>query len=376
MDFALNDDQLTYQRTIRRFLEDRWPESAVRASMEDVTEAERTVYRELADQLGVQGLAIPEAYGGAGFTHVESSIALEEMGRVLYAGPYFATIVLAADALLLTDDEEARKELLPAIASGEVTATLGFVEAGRRERRPVGGVSATPRDGEWILDGSLERVLDVSTAEQIFVVADIADSGPTLFLLTSEDGVVRTAAETMDRTRRLGDLELGAARARLIGRPGEAGAVLAVVLDRAAVALACEAVGGAARCVEETVAYAKTRQQFGRTIGSFQAVKHRCADMQLRLESSTAALRYVSRAVDGEPEALPLLASIAKAHTTESYFRTAADTIQLFGGIGFTWEHFAHLHFKRAKASELMFGSPRDHRARIADRVLGTADAR
>jgi alkylation response protein AidB-like acyl-CoA dehydrogenase len=371
MDFALDSDQVAFQQTVRKFLENRWPETAVRASMEQVTDDERSVYTQMADQLGLPGITIPEAHGGAGATQVEGTILLEEMGRVLYGGPYFATVVLAANALLLSGDGSAMSDLLPAIASGETTATLAFVEGGRRDRTPAASPVATCRGGDsWTLEGTFDRVVDAQTAELVLVVAD-ADGSPTLFALAGGEGLARTPLETMDQTRRLGRLELSGAEARRIGAVGAAQGVLAGVLDRVALALTAEAVGGAAQCVEQTVAHAKARQQFGRTIGSFQAVKHRCADMQVRLEASIAALRYVSRAAETEPEQFPLLASVAKVQSTEAYFRTAADTIQLFGGIGFTWEHFAHLHFKRAKASELMFGSPREHRARIADRMLG-----
>ncbi|SEG90532.1 Acyl-CoA dehydrogenase [Thermomonospora echinospora] len=368
MDPTLDDAQRAYQESLRQFFQSKWPESSVRASMEARTEEETRVWRQLAQQLGVAGLTLPEEVGGSGSTQIEAMLVLEEMGRALYGGPYLATVVLAANALMLSGDGAAGKEYLPAIVAGELTATLAFAGNGR-DRSNAPTPTARRTAGGWVVAGTAHRVIDGASADRILVEAD-TDEGRSLFVLESEDGLVRRQVETMDQTRRLARLEMTDVPARLLCAAGEAAGVLDRVRALACLALAAEAVGGAARCVQETVAYAKVRHQFGRPIGSFQAVKHRCAEMQVRLETATAAVRHGARvAVDGS-EDLALLASVVKVHAAESYFRTAADTIQLFGGIGFTWEHFAHLHFKRAKATELMFGSPRDHRRAIANTVL------
>ena len=369
MDTALDDTQRAYRQSLRQFFQAKWPESAGRAAMSARTEEEAPVWRQLAQQLGVAGLTLPEDVGGSGSTQIEAALVLEEMGRVLYGGPYLATVVLAANALMLSGDAAAGKEYLPAIASGETTATLAFADGGRsRSNAPV--PTALNANGEWAASGVAHRVIDGEHADRILIEAETV-AGRSLFVLESEDGLTRHPVETLDPTRRLARLELAGVPARLIGADGAASAVLDRVRVLASLALAAEAVGGAARCVEEVVGYARTRRQFGRPIGSFQAVKHRCAEMQVRLEGATAAVRHGARVAAEGGEDLALLSSVVKTYATESYFRTAADAIQLFGGIGFTWEHFAHLHFKRAKSAELMFGSPRDHRKAIADAVLG-----
>ncbi|GAA3973609.1 acyl-CoA dehydrogenase family protein [Actinomadura viridis] len=368
MDSTLDDAQHAYRESLRQFFRSKWPESSVRASMEARTEEEARVWRQLAQQLGVAGLTLPEEVGGSGSTQIEATLVLEEMGRALYGGPYLATVVLAANALVLSGDGTAGKEYLPAIAAGEITATLAFAGGGRDRFGAPAPVARRIADG-WAVSGTADRVVDGASADLVLVEAD-TDAGRSLFALRSEDGLARRQVETMDQTRRLARLEMTGVRARLVGAEGGAADVLGGVRTLAALALAAEAVGGAARCVQETVDYAKVRHQFGRPIGSFQAVKHRCAEMQTRLESATAAVRHGARVAAEGGEDLALLASVVKVHATESYFRTAADAIQIFGGIGFTWEHFAHLHFKRAKSSELMFGSPRDHRRAIADAVL------
>jgi alkylation response protein AidB-like acyl-CoA dehydrogenase len=367
MDFALTTEQRDLQRGLRQFLAQRWPDDALRASFDGPTAYETEVWSRLAGDLGAAGLVIPEEYGGIGLSWVEGVLAAEELGRVLSGGPWFATVALAANALLASGDGQAMKDYLPEIAAGGLTATLAHEDLrGRDGSRPA--VRAHETTAGWCLDGTKDHVVDGATADLVLVTAE-TDGGVALFAVESSDAVVRTAQVAMDPTRRLARIELADAPARLVGTPGAAR--LAHVLDIAALVAAAEAVGGASACIDLTVEHVKGREQFGKAIGSFQAVKHRLADMQVRLDTSRAAVRYVAAAVDDEPDQLPTLVSVAKPYATTAYFRTAADTIQLHGGIGFTWEHAAHLHFKRAKALELALGTPVQHRARIAAELFG-----
>lgn len=367
MDFALTTEQRDLQLGLRQFLAQRWPDDALRASFDGPTAYEAEVWSRLAGDLGAAALVVPEEHGGIGLSWVEATLAAEELGRALSGGPWFATVALATSALLASRDDQAMKDYLPDIAGGGLTATLAHEDLRGRDGSLPAVRAQETADG-WRLDGTKDHVVDGATAGLVLVTAETAD-GTALFALEPSEAVIRTAQETLDPTRRMARIELRDAPARLIGTPG--GARLDHVLDLAALVAAAEAVGGMAACVETTVAYVKGREQFGRVIGSFQAVKHRLADMQVRLDTSRAAVRYVAGAVEDEPDQLPTLVSVAKSYATTAYFRTAADTIQLHGGIGFTWEHSAHLHFKRAKALELMLGTPVQHRARIADELFG-----
>lgn len=367
MDLAVTTEQRDLQRGLRQFLAERWPDDALRASFDGPTAYETEVWGRLAGDLGAAALVVPEEHGGIGLSWVEVALAAEELGRVLSGGPWFATVALATNALLASSDEQAMKDYLPEIAGGGLTATLAYEDLRGRDGSLPAVRARETADG-WRLDGTKDHVVDGLTAGLLLVSAE-TDGGTALFAAEPSEGVVRTAQQTLDPTRRLARLELRDAPARLIGNPG--GARLDHVLDLAALVAAAEAVGGASACIDTTVTYVKGREQFGRMIGSFQAVKHRLADMQVRLDTSRAAVRYVAATVGDEPDQLATLVSVAKSYATTAYFRTAADTIQLHGGIGFTWEHAAHLHFKRAKALELMLGSPVQHRARIADGLFG-----
>ena len=288
---------------------------------------------------------------------------------MLLCAPFFSSAVLAAQALLTTDDEEAKKELLPGIASGETIATLAFTEdSGRWD---IDGVSmeATKSGDGWTLSGSKMFVLDGHTANLVLVAAKAA-GGLSLFAVEGEaSGLTRTPLTTMDQTRKQARLEFSSTPARLIAAEGALAGSLPKVLDLAAIALASEQVGGAQKCLETSVEYAKTRIQFGRPIGSFQAIKHKCADMLLEVESAKSAAYYGAWSVDDGSDEVPVVASLAKSYCSEAYFHAAAENIQIHGGIGFTWEHDAHLYFKRAKSSELLFGDPAYHRELLAQRI-------
>src|SRR5215813_13054635 len=378
MILGVSAEQEELRASVRRFLADRAPMTRVRELMDD-GETDWAVWEQAGSQLGLQGLAIPEAYGGAGFSFAEQAVVLEEFGAALYGGPYLASAVLAATALLASPDEGARRGLLPDIASGQTVATLAFTEDGGSWDPAAIRLSAVKdgpgADGAWRLDGHKSFVLDGATAGLILVAA-ATDAGLSLFAVQGDgevggdaDGLSRAALPALDQTRQLARLEFAGVTARLIGSPGDGAAALDRALDVAAVALAAEQLGGAQRALDMAVEYAKVRRQFDRPIGSFQAIKHRCADLLLEVESLRSAVGYAAAAVAEDSAEIPVLASLVKAYASETYFHVAAENIQIHGGIGFTWEHDAHLYFKRAKASELFLGDGAYHRERLANRI-------
>jgi alkylation response protein AidB-like acyl-CoA dehydrogenase len=369
MNFAFNEEQDELRKIVRAFLESKSPESAVREQMETESGFDRAVWAQMAEQMGLQGLHTPEEFGGSGFTYVELGIVLEEMGRALLCAPFFSTVVLAANALLLTGDQAAKKDYLPGIASGETIATLAFTEpSGKWDESGIEMQASKSADG-YTLTGTKMYVLDGHTADLILVVAR-TDAGISLFAVDGDaDGLTRTPLSTMDQTRKQARLDFEGTPARLIESEGIGWDFMARVLDLVAVGLAAEQVGGAQKVLEMAVEYAKVRVQFGRPIGSFQAIKHKCADMLLEVESAKSAAYYGMWCAAEMDDELPSVASMAKAYCSEAYFHAAAENIQIHGGIGFTWEHPAHLYFKRAKSSELLFGDPTYHRELLAQRI-------
>ncbi len=371
MRLAVSAEQRELRDSVRRFLADRAPMPRVRELMETPDGVDRQVWEQAGTQLGLPGIAIPESCGGAGFSFAEQAIVLEELGAALYGGPYLASAVLAATALLSSPDEVARRQLLPGIASGQTVATLAFTEDDGSWDPAAIRLAARPgTDGGWVLDGHKSFVLDGHIADLILLVAQTG-SGLSLFAVESGTaGLDRRVLPTLDQTRKLARLEFDSVSAvRLIGAPGEAAPVLARTLDVAAIALAAEQLGGAQRALDMAVGYAKTRYQFGRPIGSFQAIKHRCADLLLEVESLRSAVGYAAAAVAEDSAEVPVVAALAKAYASDVYFRVAAENIQIHGGIGFTWEHDAHLYFKRAKSSELFLGDASYHREHLAQRI-------
>ena len=369
MNLGVSEEHEELRASVRRFLADRAPLTRVRELMDTDDGLDKAVWDQAGQQLGLQALAIPESYGGAGFTFAEQAIVLEELGAALYTGPYLASAVLAANALLSSDDEGARQDFLPGIASGETIATLAFTED--NGSWDLGAIATTAvKDGPgWRLDGHKSFVLDGATAGLILVAA-ATDAGLSLFAVESgAAGLTATVLPALDQTRKLGRLEFAGVTGRLIGSPGDAAAALERTLDIAAIALAAEQLGGASRALNMTVEYTKIRHQFDRPIGSFQAIKHRCADLLLEVESLRSAVSYAAAAVTESPEEIPVLASLLKAYASETYFYVTAESIQMHGGIGFTWEHDAHLYFKRAKSTELFLGDGAYHRERLATRI-------
>jgi alkylation response protein AidB-like acyl-CoA dehydrogenase len=369
VNFAFSEEQEELRKIVKQFLDTKSPESEVRALMDTEDGYDPAIWTQMAEQMGLQGLIIPEEFGGSGYTYVELIVVLEEMGRRLLCAPYFSTVVLAANTLLHAGDDTAKKDLLPGIASGETKATLAFTEENGRWDEEGITVTATSSGDGWTINGTKMFVVDGHTADLILVAAR-TDAGVSLFHLPSDaSGLTRTALSTMDQTRKQAKLEFADTPATLIGTDGGGWSVLERVLDLTAVALAAEQVGGAQECLEMAVQYAKDRGQFGRPIGSFQAIKHKCADMLLETESAKSAAYYAGWCAAELNDELPTVASLAKAYCSEAYFHTSAENIQIHGGIGFTWEHPAHLYFKRAKSSELLFGDPSYHRELLAQRL-------
>jgi alkylation response protein AidB-like acyl-CoA dehydrogenase len=369
VNFAFSEEQEELRRITRQFLESKSPETEVRRLMETTEGYDPAVWSQMANELGLQSLVIPEEYGGQGFTYVELTVVLEEMGRALLAAPFYSTVVLATNAVLHSGDEAAKKEILPGIASGETIATLALTEP--NGKWDLSGVEATAtKSGDaWTIDGTKMFVLDGHVAD-VIIVAARTGAGLSLFKVDgAAAGLTRTPLATMDQTRKQAKLEFSGVPATLIGTDGGAEEVLGRVLDLAVVALAAEQVGGAQKVLDMSVEYAKDRVQFGRPIGSFQAIKHKCADMLLEVESAKSAAYYAAWCAAELNDELPEVACLAKAYCSEAYFHSAAENIQIHGGIGFTWEHPAHLYFKRAKSSELLFGDPTYHRELLAQRL-------
>jgi alkylation response protein AidB-like acyl-CoA dehydrogenase len=372
MNLEISAEQHELRESVRRFLTERAPLTRVRELMETADGTDPDVWRQASAQLGLPGIAVPEEHGGAGFSFAEQAIVLEELGAALFTGPYLASAVLAATALLASDDTEAKKDLLPGIAAGETVATLAFTEdGGSWEPASIRLAAAKTTENGWRLDGHKSFVLDGHAADLILVVAATGTDGTlSLFAVAGPaNGLTRRPLPTLDQTRKLARLAFDHTPARLVGEPGAARAVLDHTLDVAAVALAAEQLGGAQRALDMAVAYAKVRQQFGRPIGSFQAIKHRCADLLLEVESLRSAVGYAAAAVAAGSAEVPVLAPLLKAYASEVFSHVAGENIQIHGGIGFTWEHDAHLYLKRAKASELFLGDASYHRERLATRI-------
>jgi alkylation response protein AidB-like acyl-CoA dehydrogenase len=359
MQFAFTSEQEEFRSILRRFLEDKSPPTVVRRLMETEAGWERDSWRELNQQLGLTAVHIPEQYGGQGFGFVELGIVLEEMGRALLCAPYFASTVLAATAIMNAGTEAQKRELLPGIASGDTIATFAFTEP--NGRWDADGIE-TRVSGNYRLDGVKTLVLDGHTADLIVVVARGA-RGLSFFTVPGDaPGLTRRALKAMDPTRKLARLEFRGVDAELLGEEGTGAAPFTRTMMQAAVCLANEMVGGAERLRQSALDYANLRVQFGRSIASFQSMKHKQADMLVDVELAKSAAYVAAQAAAEDDSDVLALASLAKASASEAYMQTAIHTIQIHGGIGFTWDNDTHLWFKRAKSSEVFLGDATYHR--------------
>ena len=370
MELTLTDDQGFFRDTTRRFLTTEAPLARTRRDMVRPGGYDRALWRKIAEELGWAAIAIPEVYGGFGLGAVEIAVLQEELGRSLACTPFFATVCMAANALRRAGTDEQQAAWLPGIASGEVTATLAWVGHPRRwDAQGVGATWALEADG-YRLRGSLLAVVDGATADLLLVCARGPDDALALFVVPRTlPGVACTGAATMDQTRRSANVNLEDVLVPHDARMAGETDVLAVIFDEAATALAAEQLGVAERCLEMAVDYAKVRRQFGRPIGSFQSIKHKLADLLVAVESARSAAWYAAWAASAAPDELPVAASLAKAWCSDAVFKCAAENIQVHGGIGFTWEHDAHLYFKRARASESFLGDATWHREQLAVRL-------
>ncbi|MEU6374434.1 acyl-CoA dehydrogenase family protein [Streptomyces sp. NPDC046909] len=379
MDAGFTAEQDEIRRTLRELLRKRCGAEEVRVAVDREDGYDAGLWAALAERLGLPGLALPEAYGGVGCSVTELALAGEETGRALAPSPLLATGVFAAPLIEGLGSDSQRRELLPRIADGSLTAALAAPAAGLglvgdnggdwAGGGRAGGVQAARGDGgRWRLYGEIEHVLDGHSAGMLLVAAHtggFARSRTLLFLVPGgADGLVRVRQTALDATRPLARIQLRDVGAELLGEEGgDVLGGLARVGDCGAVFLACEAVGAADRVLERTVEYVKQREQFGRAIGSFQAVKHRLADVYVRVQAARSAAYYAAwGAANGER-----VGGLALAQGLEALRCAAGEAIQLHGGIGFTWEHDVQLYFKRAAGDELLFGPVHRLRAHAAD---------
>jgi alkylation response protein AidB-like acyl-CoA dehydrogenase len=370
MQFSFTPEQQEFRSVLRRYFEETSPTSAVRRLMETDAGWDLGAWREMNQQLGLTGVHVPEQYGGQGFSFVELGIVLEEMGRALVCAPYFASAVLAATAIMNGATEAQKTALLPPIVAGETIATLAFAEPNGRWDAVGVETTAAKADGGYRLEGVKSFVLDGHTADLILVLArapgSSGEEGLSLFRIAADaPGLTRTPLKALDPTRKIARLELAGVPAELIGEEGGAAAPFARTLAQAAACLASEMVGGAERLRESALAFANMRMQFGRPIASFQSMKHKQADMLLEVELAKSAAYVAARAAAEDADDAAALASLAKAAASEAYLQTAIHTIQIHGGVGFTWDNDTHLWFKRAKSSEVFLGDPTWHRERM-----------
>ncbi|MDH4870296.1 acyl-CoA dehydrogenase family protein [Pseudomonas sp. BN515] len=382
MEFAFSDEQEMIRESAESFLADVSDSAAVRAAMVSELGHDPELWQRVCSEMVWPAIHIPEEYGGLGLGFVELAILLEQMGRRLFCSPFFASACLATPALLLGGSEAQKAKWLPQLADGSLTGTLAYAS---NSRNGLDSVQANVREeGKgFVLDGKLRQVVDGHNAN-LLIVAARGSEGIGLFVIPADTpGISRKLVPTLDQTRKLAEVELNHVYVdadAALGTPGQGGELLEKVLQLACIALAAEQTGGAQQSLDLTLAYTAERQQFGRAIASFQAIKHRAADMMLEVECARSAAWYAACVAEevlaangdkGVAAELPLAAALAKSRCSEAFFHCAAESIQLHGGVGFTWEYDPHLYFKRARASEALFGAPSWHRERIATALLG-----
>ena len=383
MQFAHSDEQRLIREAARSLLAARAGAAQLRSALEQPGGYDAQLWREMAAGLGWAGLAIAPEHGGAGLGWVELCILEEEQGRHLVPSPFFNTVALAAPIIEACGSTAQRHELLGPLAAGElrVACVLSGVD-GRPPGESVALELQRSASG-CTLSGVGDFVIHGDSADLLLVLArdpaSVGTEGLSIALVApASAGVTITPHVMLDLTRPMSRIEftgVTVSRERLLGEPGAAGRALERALSLARIALAAEALGGAERLLEMTTSYVKQRLQFGRPIGSFQAVKHRLADMMVQVEAARSAAWYAACAADEGSEELAEAAAIAKSYCGDAFFDCAANAIQLHGGIGFTWEHEVHLYFKRARASALLLGSPAWQRERLARLIAGGAAA-
>ena len=376
MDFVFDEEQEELRATARAFLAEHSGSEQIRQAIESDLGFDPQLGKQLAE-LGGLAVTIPEEYEGMGLGAVELTALMEVMGESLLCSPFLSTIGLAANAILTAGSEDQKAQYLPGIAAGQTIATLAFSEANGRWSADAVRATATPSADGFTLRGAKHYVPDAMAADLLVIAARREDShgedGISLFALPADTpGIERSALLTMDQTRRQGGIALRDVKlpaTALLGVEGDGWPALRKTLDLAAVALAAEQVGGAQRCLDLSVEYAKERQQFGRPIGAFQAIKHKCADMMVQVESARSAAYFAGCVAAEDGDDLSLQASLAKAYCSDAFFRCAADALQIHGGVGFTWEYDIHLYLKRARSTETFLGNAAHHRERVAQQI-------
>src|SRR5271163_2797056 len=366
--FTVSDEQRALRSAVADLMARRSAEAQVRALTATDTGFDPALWRELA-AMGLTGLLIDEQYGGAGAGPVEMGMAMEEMGAALLVSPFLSTAVLVPSLLVEAGDAAECAAVLPRIAAGDLIASVAFAEDGSARLPSTIATSAGAIGDAWHVTGSKHFLLDGQSADLLYLLAG-TDAAPAVFAVDAgAPGMDVTLLTTLDPTRKQCRLQFVDTPARLVGRLGAGVEVFTAALDRSAVALVSEQAGGARRAVEMAAEYAKTRYQFGRAIGSFQAVKHMCADMLLEAESAVSAARFIANSfAEHAPSRIADLA-LAQAYCSDAFVFVAATSIQVHGGIGFTWEHPAHLYLRRARSDAQLLGSPSWHRERYLQQI-------
>lgn len=374
MNFGFSEDQEMLRDTARKFLDSECPTTFVRKMMADDTAHATELWKKIA-QLGWLGIIVPEEYGGSGGSFLDLVVILEEMGKSLMPGPFFATVLLGSTALLAGGSKEQQAAVLPKVAAGELVLTLALAEKSGRYDAAGVTLAASPKGRDFVLSGEKLFVPDAHVADQLVVAARTgqgkgAEDGITLFLIDAKaPGVTISQLKTVDMTRRQCHIvfqDVVVAGSQVLGEVGKGWPTVQRVLDQAMAGLCAEAVGTGQKALDMAVAYAKERVQFGKPIGSFQAVKHKCVDMMVQVENARSLTYYAAWTVDENvPEARQAV-PMAKAYCSDMGKTVASEAIQVHGGIGFTWEHDMHLFYRRALASEAAFGSAPVHREVVA----------
>lgn len=357
LDFGISEEQRQLQQLTRRFLDDHYPLPLIRELMSSPAGHNPDLWQKLARETGLTGLLIPEEYGGAGLGIREAQIVAEEMGRTLFNGPFLSTAILSVLALV-KGDKHTQAHLFPSIIEG-----TGLVAAASLSGEgPI--ATATVTKGSCHLNTSRILILDGHIANHLIIPA-ITEDGIQAFLVDSDaSGLEFSLPPMFDQTRRFAEITMTGTPAHPLNIAGNA---LQEIQNNVLAVFAAELSGAAQACMDMAIAYAKERYQFGRPIGSFQAIKHKCADMLLLVEDARSAVAYAGACAEQAAEELPVAAAMAKARCSEAFTRIAGDTLQIHGGMGFTWDHDCHLYLKRARSSEIFLGSPAGHRQRLAD---------
>jgi alkylation response protein AidB-like acyl-CoA dehydrogenase len=375
MDFELNDTQKLFQRSAREFFAQECSPTLVREMIENGDPYSRDLWAKLVEQ-GWTGLIFGEEHGGQGLGHVEMAVGFEEMGRALFPGAYLSTVALSGSLLSRVASDANPRKHLEAICGGQAQATLALLEESASWDVDQVALTATETGDGLRLSGKKLFVSDAETADIILVAARAGGELIIAAIPRNRDGVSIKLMPSLDRTRHLFEVSFSDTEikgADVVASGEAARRALEHALDVAALAASAEMVGGMQWILEATVEYAKTRKQFGKPIGSFQAVQHHCANILLMTESARSAVYYAAWVMGNDPEQAPLAVSIAKTYCSDAYREVGNLGIQVHGGIGFTWDENIHFYYKRAKASELMFGDATYHRERIARIIIDRA---